>query len=1026
MAYIKPDFKDRIFDRVSTDPELLQTVLEDFAGEPRHEGKELSFVCPNCGARALKFTPSAHGKMVYKCFSCNEVAGSHAINFLMGPGVRKSMQDAIEYVCNIYNVAVEYEEYEKPVRKATKKGSSSPASFCKTMLEASGLTKEDVTAHVYAHEGDSGTVAFPTFQKGTMSSSMEIDKDGNDMVIYYFDIEGYPCKYTPKAPNRTAKPVERQYWRVRYEFPEAHKDSSGKPMKYKSPKGAPTFIYYPEAIRRKYRSKEQIETLFIQEGEKKAEKACKHGILSVAISGIQNLGQYGQLPADLVKVIRDCQVKEVVFLMDSDLYDIHKNLSENDNVAKRPQNFFYAVQHYKEYMNSLKNQNLYVEIYYGHVLKNELQDKGIDDLLTNTLKGKEEELLQDILQAKNEKEMLGKYVRLFKITSVNDEKIKMQFSLESPQTFCKLHYDELKHLGAFTYNGRKYRFNEKKELESAQPVEKDEQFWEEKNEDLRFCRTGALTFLERRGFHRYDRPNNDEYEFVQVEHGVAKVIPIHQIVDYIYNFTKDCLPIRVRELLLAGGTQYLGPYQLARLEVFKGQFYVPERGLDYLFFSDQAWEITADRIRKVDYIDVHFNLWADQKHIEQAVTLSGPLIKVSQDEGGEFSFELTSAGQQCDFLRFLVNASNFTWRKSEVSAQEMADNAQHLVSKLCAFGYLANAYKDKSTAKAVVAMDGKQQDFDEANGRTGKSLFGEALRRVVKNKQLNGKELGNSNTNRQFIWDGVNEKTKLVIGDDLLKDFDFDSLFSLITADWTVNPKGHTSYTIPFAQSPKIFLSSNYAIAGDGSSYSARMWLLAFADFYSDTHAPIDDFKVLFFEEWDNTQWNLFWNFVSQCIQLYFRFGYVPAPDDRLEERRLMQQIGEDFIAWADPYYAPDAGHINQKILRDDVYKSFLEYVQGLRGPKFTLSPKSFSQRMQYYVRLRKLYFNPQKYDPKTKTWLEYDKDGRPKKLDKSNGKEWYTIGNSDYYSTFGGEISIPGLSVIDDLPDEDDNEDRY
>lgn len=1017
MAFIKQEFKDRIFERVNKDPDLLRIVLEDFAGKPRHEGRELSFTCPHCGANALKFTPG--GKMVYKCFSCNEVKGNNAIGFLMGPGVNKKLQEAIEYICNILNIPVEYQEYDRPIQSKKK---SSSTSFCKLMLDSSGLTKEDVTARVYLHEGDSGTVPFQTFQKGTMTSNMEIDKDGDDMVIYYFDIEGKPCKYTPKAPNKTAKPIERQYWRVRYQFPEAHTDSSGKPMKYKSPKGAPTFIYYPEAVRSRYRQRESIDTLYIQEGEKKAEKACKHGILSVAISGIQNLGQYGQLPADLVKLIRECHVKDVVFLMDSDLHDIHKNLSENDNVAKRPLNFYYAVQHYKEYMNSLKNQNIYVEVFYGHVLKNEAQDKGIDDLLTNSLKGKEEELLQDLTAARNEKSMLGKYVQLYKITSVNDEKIKMQFSLESPQTFCKLHYEELKDLAAFTYNGRKYRFNEKKELESAQPVEKDEQFWEEKDDSLKFCRTGALTFLERRGFHRYDRPNTDEYEFLQLESGVAKVVPIHQIVDYIYNFTKDCLPIKIRELLLAGGTQYLGPYQMARLEVFKGQLYQPERGIDYLFFSDQAWEITEGAIRSIDYRDIHFTLWSDQKHVEQAVSLTGPLINVSRDDEGRFYYKLTAAGEQCDFLRFLVNASNFTWRKTDISDEEASDNAQHLVSKLCAFGYLANAYKDKSTAKAVVAMDGKQQDFDEANGRTGKSLFGEALRRVVKNKQLNGKELGNSNTNRQFIWDGVTEKTKLVIGDDLLKDFDFDSLFSLITADWTVNPKGHTSYTIPFSQSPKIFLSSNYAIAGDGSSYSARMWLLAFADFYSDTHAPIDDFKVLFFEEWDTVQWNLFWNFVSQCIQLYFRFGYVPAPDDRLEERRLIQQIGEDFIAWADPYYAPDAGHINVKTPRDDVYKSYLEYVQNIRGSKFTVSPKSFSQRMQYYVRLRKLYFNPQKYDPKTKTWLEYDKDGRPKKLDKSNGKEWYTIGNSDYYSSAGAPVLFPGITAIESS----DNEERF
>ena len=35
-----------------------------------------------------------------------------------------------------------------------------------------------------------------------------------------------------------------------------------------------------------YKEKEQIPILYIQEGEKKAEKACKHGVLQIAVSGI--------------------------------------------------------------------------------------------------------------------------------------------------------------------------------------------------------------------------------------------------------------------------------------------------------------------------------------------------------------------------------------------------------------------------------------------------------------------------------------------------------------------------------------------------------------------------------------------------------------------------------------------------------------------------------------------------------------------------------------------------------------------
>ena len=49
-------------------------------------------------------------------------------------------------------------------------------------------------------------------------------------------------------------------------------------MKYRTPYGAPAFIYYPQKIRELYQKQVPIKRLFIQEGEKKAEKATKHGI----------------------------------------------------------------------------------------------------------------------------------------------------------------------------------------------------------------------------------------------------------------------------------------------------------------------------------------------------------------------------------------------------------------------------------------------------------------------------------------------------------------------------------------------------------------------------------------------------------------------------------------------------------------------------------------------------------------------------------------------------------------------------
>lgn len=244
-------------------------------------------------------------------------------------------------------------------------------SFCARMLSASGLTFEDVTARIYKTDETKSIFEIRTFRPGTINDSGAIDSKGDDVIIEYYDLEGMPVTYIRKDHRKRDTGERKEYFRVRWQFPDAHLDKEGKPFKYKSPPGSGTPIYIPERIRSMYKEKKEIPRLYIQEGEKKAEKACKHGIPSIAVSGIQNLGskENNSLPEDIVKIITTCNVKEVAFIFDSDWDDISTNIRLNDRVEKRPYCFFYAAKNFKEYMRTLKNRNIYVEIYVGHIQK---------------------------------------------------------------------------------------------------------------------------------------------------------------------------------------------------------------------------------------------------------------------------------------------------------------------------------------------------------------------------------------------------------------------------------------------------------------------------------------------------------------------------------------------------------------------------------------------------------------------------------------------------------------------------------
>lgn len=86
----------------------------------------------------------------------------------------------------------------------------------------------------------------------------------------------------------------------------------------------------------------------------------------------------------------------------------------------------------------------------------------------------------------------------------------------------------------------------------------------------------------------------------------------------------------------------------------------------------------------------------------------------------------------------------------------------------------------------------------------------------------------------------------------------------------------------------------------------------------------MDDFGVLFFSEWDFTQWNLTWNMLANCIQLYLKFGVVQAPGERLQQRKLRQEIGETIISWADEYFSSEE-HCH-RTPRKEIYDNFRNY----------------------------------------------------------------------------------------------------
>jgi len=973
----------------------LLEVVQDFR-EVRKSGVSYVCDCPSCGGRH-KFSVNP-AKDLFNCFACNQLKGSGATAYLTkveGKGITETW----EYLAKKFNVILDTPAVTtKPAPKMKKQSKETKGndadSYCSRMLAASGLNYKDVTAKCYRNSDNSSVYEAKTFRPGTLGPKGDITT-GDDVIIEYYDLNGFPVTYIPsdKRNKGTAEPQE--YFRVRWQFPESHLDKEGKPYKYRSPRGSGTPIYIPQRLRELYQKGAEIPRLYIQEGEKKAEKACKHGIPSIAVSGIQNLGCNGNLPEDIVRIIQYCKVKEVAFIFDSDWDDISNNLKINDQVEKRPRNFFFAARNYKEYMRSLKNRNIYVEIFLGHIKKNDADDKGLDDLLANTLRDNEDKLAKDIEFACNDKKGQGEYVEMFKITSLTDHKLQELWGLHSHEVFAARHKEVLSNMPEFRFGNSTWKYDDTGKIVSAQPLDADEQFWNvvtrstrsgEERTEYEFCYVNSQIFLQNKGFGRYRRLDNT-YQFIHVDSPVVKTIEASDARDYLFQFAKHNCNKAVNEMLIKGVSQYVGPEKLALLDFVEPHFLDPKTDSQYFYFANTTWLVSEDSVHQQGYESITHNIWAEQKRNYSAEYI-GKLIEFEHD-GENYSYKLTKDGQNCHFLQFLINCSNFTWRKAagDITPEEINENNIHLLSKLCAIGFMCMEAKDSNVARAVIGMDGKQSEVGESNGRSGKSLIGELIRNVMPIAYISGKKTDMFND--QFVWNDVQENTKLVFIDDVLQSFNFEFLFPNITGDWSVNYKGGRRVTFPFLRSPKLYISTNHAIKGMEGSFTDRQWLLAFSDFYNETHKPKDDFGLRFFSDWEYDQWNLCWNLIANCVQLYLQFGVIEAPGERLERRKLRQSMGEVFVSWADEYFTDNKDHLNARIPRKELYDAFCNYDPGVK--KFT-TPTAFKKKLQMFTEWKGYIFNPKRYDPVTGQPLEYDKDGRPVVDDKAGGVEYFTI----------------------------------
>lgn len=996
---IPEEIKDKIIAAAK-----IEEVIGQFV-ELKSSGSNLIGCCPLC--KKDKKLSVSKSKDLWKCFSCNE-GGSGAVSFLMKA---KDMEYpiALKYLADTYNIY--WEDNPKKKKPAAKKD-----TFRDIQLKESGLTEADQQFKLRADESTEKIIN--RYEAGTIDKWGNV-APGDDMVMTYITLEGGITKYQPLGKGK-----EKDLYRVRWQIPANHLDKYGNPIKYQSPYKSGSHLWITNLVYQKFKRATPIPRLFIQEGEKKADKASKHGLISVGIMGINNISMSDGMPHDFQRILNTCQVQEVVFVLDADYNELSSSI--NKNIESRPLQFLSAVKKFRDYFYAFQAQGIKVKTYLAYIKPSKPGIKGIDDLLV-LLRGDEEELAKDFDKAILHPEGKGDHIDCIEITGKSEYQLRELFRLHTKEAFLAYHKEELKSRQLFTYHKIKYRYNsDTDEFELDQPLLPDEEYWINESYEtqsgrqikkISFSYGNCYHFLANRGFGRFQIGNTSKYRFVQVERNIVKELEAFQIKDYLIDFTEAVGYKDILEMLYRGAKMYVGPDSLSNLKYVSPEFHKSGNGVQYLYFKTKFWKITDEGVSEQPIEKLDKAVWQDSI-LEFEASKVDPLVTATEIDL-EFTQELTKEQQElfmrhyskyfveihphakdCDFFRYLFNTSNFFFnndirRKGKdpfailgsEDPVDVLDNQmevyQHLLSKMTAIGYLLHHYKDSSTLKAVVAMDGKLSEVGQSNGRTGKSLLGDALEKMLPTVTIPGKK--NKLTEDDFLFSKVDERTRLVFIDDARTNLDFEFFFPMITGRLDVNRKGKDAFSLTGNDVPKLLITTNHALNGEGSSFKDRQHLIAFSDWYSDEHKPVDDFGKLFFDEWDHDQWNRFYNLMAECLVLYFRHGLVKAPDKRLELRRLRQQIGESIIDWADMFYDESGHNINMRLTREDTFKAF---INAYPKQKIFTDNIKFKRKLKAYCKYKGLIFNPG-YESKNNKEAGGDC--------KSNGVEYFIVANDKY-----------------------------
>lgn len=411
-------------------------------------------------------------------------------------------------------------------------------------------------------------------------------------------------------------------------------------------------------------------------------------------------------------------------------------------------------------------------------------------------------------------------------------------------------------------------------------------FWkksEKRDEKLDIMPTRFGRFLEENDFVKYYPEGSNDFEFCKIDEKLVDITSVARIKDYVLKYLKGPEYGDEPHDYFFNNTKFFREEYLSGISTKEFDIKRDTKDECFLYYQNCVVKVMADQVEKVPYSQVGGYIW--RKHV------------IKRDYKGP-------DGQKSEYERFVEFISG-----GDVKLDAFKS----------AIGYMIHEYRSPSKAKCVILNDENLES--EPKGGAGKGIFCAGLSHVRRVAKIDAKQFDATST---FAYETVDPTDQIVEFSDADKKLDFEKLFNVITDGFRIGRKYKDPIILPPDRSPKVIITTNYAIKGRGGASRRRRYELEFTSHFNENWTVEDEFGHNLFMDWDKAEWNRFDAFMTECVQFFLKNGLVKDVHKTLAAKSFEANTSSSFKEWCEMENSPMLKLYPERHYRDDLLTSYL------------------------------------------------------------------------------------------------------